>query len=101
MAAGILYAITQSCSKGEIENCGCNTHLNVPRLEIPLTQETNSNIFAKFGQTVYVRWSWGGCSDDVRAADQIVKRILQKKTEYDVQNFIEEQNMQLGRMVSI
>jgi len=45
-SAGVAYAVTKGCSRGQIPNCGCDDRVR--------QRDTKG------------RWEWGGCSDDSR-----------------------------------
>ncbi|XP_068442828.1 protein Wnt-16 [Clinocottus analis] len=47
MAAGLVHAVTRSCSQGNVTECGCDTRL-------------------QGGGSPAEGWHWGGCSDHIR-----------------------------------
>ncbi|NXC51135.1 WNT16 protein, partial [Penelope pileata] len=46
MAAGLVHAVTRSCSAGNVTECSCDTRL-------------------RSGGSASEGWHWGGCSDDI------------------------------------
>lgn len=91
-AAGIVYSITKSCSRGEIIGCGCDPL----RSNTSLIQfEINKNLETK------VDWTWDRCSDDTTFGERISKHILNSlETGNDAQAYSTLHNHNVGRNVS-
>lgn len=70
-AAGVVYAITQSCSKGEISGCGCDRERSSP-----LNATLAYSALKKIEESKEVDWIWGGCSDNTIFAEKIAKHMF-------------------------
>ncbi|XP_069376139.1 protein Wnt-16 [Paralichthys olivaceus] len=57
MAAGLVHAITRSCSQGNMTECGCDARL-------------------QGGGSVAERWHWGGCSDHIQYGTWFSRRFI-------------------------
>ncbi|XP_064198573.1 protein Wnt-16 isoform X1 [Anguilla rostrata] len=57
MAAGLVHAVTRSCSAGNMTECSCDTGL-------------------QGGGSAAEGWHWGGCSDDVKYGTWFSRRFL-------------------------
>lgn len=55
-SAGIMYAVTKACARGELERCGCDTKV----------RQKNTN-----GQ-----FEWGGCSENTRYGAKFSKEFV-------------------------
>uniref|UniRef100_A0AAY5ES83 Protein Wnt n=1 Tax=Electrophorus electricus TaxID=8005 RepID=A0AAY5ES83_ELEEL len=76
IAAGVLHAVTQACSQGELLQCGCMT----------LEQEQ--------------RWEWGGCGDDVDFGHDVSRHFMdsrRRKGKRDIRTLIDLHNQEAGR----
>lgn len=58
-SAGIMYSITRSCAKGELDNCGCD--MNVRRKDTK-------------GQ-----FEWGGCSENTKYGAKFSRKFVDTK----------------------
>ena len=56
-SAGVTYAITQACSRGNLTQCGCDRDKRDGRL-------------APEG------WKWGGCSADIKFGLQLARKFM-------------------------
>uniref|UniRef100_A0A4W4GVS6 Protein Wnt n=1 Tax=Electrophorus electricus TaxID=8005 RepID=A0A4W4GVS6_ELEEL len=77
IAAGVLHAVTQACSQGELLQCGCMT----------LEQEQ--------------RWEWGGCGDDVDFGHDVSRHFMdsrRRKGKRDIRTLIDLHNQEAGRL---
>lgn len=81
-SAGVTYAVTAACSRGNISSCGCDpTHLQ--RREV-----------APRG------WKWGGCSADVSYGMKFSRKFLDaREIEGDARSLMNLHNNKAGRKV--
>uniref|UniRef100_A0A8C3BRR4 Protein Wnt n=1 Tax=Cairina moschata TaxID=8855 RepID=A0A8C3BRR4_CAIMO len=56
-AAGLVHAVTRSCSAGNVTECSCDTSL-------------------QSGGSASEGWHWGGCSDDIHYGMSFSRRFL-------------------------
>lgn len=56
-AAGVAYAVTKACTKGELADCSCDNRIRLKKPNIE-------------------KWKWGGCSDDIRYGNKFSKEFL-------------------------
>lgn len=61
MAAGLVHAITRSCSQGNMTECGCDARLQ------------GGGGFSAPAQS----WHWGGCSDHVQYGTWFSRRFME------------------------
>ena len=85
-SAGVVHAITQACSAGNLTDCYCDR--------------------SRQGQTTPDGWKWGGCSDNIRYGMLFAKhfvdapeRAARKKTR-DIRALMNLHNNHAGRLVS-
>ncbi|OXA45577.1 Protein Wnt-16 [Folsomia candida] len=83
-SAGVVHAITQSCSSGALNECSCD--------------------LSKQGRTTPEGWKWGGCSDNMKFGIQFSRKFVdapdKTKLEYapkNVQNLMNLHNNEAGR----
>lgn len=89
-AAGVIHAVTQACSMGELLQCGCEViRSRAPPLPFP-------------GQTSEgTAWEWGGCGDDVEYGYEKSKQFMdakRKKGQSDIRTLIDLHNNEAGRL---
>ncbi|XP_076848772.1 protein Wnt-6 [Brachyhypopomus gauderio] len=92
-AAGVLYAVTQACSQGELLQCGCVTPRRSP--EGPREQ---GDLPAHQDQ----RWEWGGCGDDVDFGHDVSRQFVdsrRRKGKSDIRTLTDLHNKEAGRLV--
>lgn len=58
-AAGVMYAMTKACAKGDLHMCGCDPHID----------KINT----------YDQFIWGGCSHNVKFAKKFTKEFVDYK----------------------
>lgn len=58
MAAGLVHAITRSCSQGNMTECGCDSRLRGG------------------GGSPAEGWHWGGCSDHIQYGTWFSRRFI-------------------------
>ncbi|XP_014677720.1 PREDICTED: protein Wnt-16-like [Priapulus caudatus] len=83
-SAGVVHAVTQSCSAGNLTDCSCD--------------------MSRQGQTDPVEgWKWGGCSDNVNYGLDFSRKFvdapdkIKHKKLRDVRNLMNLQNNEAGR----
>ncbi|CAL1289142.1 unnamed protein product [Larinioides sclopetarius] len=78
-SAGVTYAITQSCSRGSLWQCGCDT-------------SRDGLVDPKGG------WKWGGCSADVRHGMKMSRQFMDaREIEGDERSLMNLHNNRAGR----
>ncbi|XP_043230661.1 protein Wnt-16-like [Amphibalanus amphitrite] len=81
-SAGVVHAVTQACSSGNLTECTCD-----------LSSE---------GRSTPQGWKWGGCSDDVRFginfARQFVDAPERAKKDHDSRKLMNLHNNEAGRL---
>lgn len=81
-SAGVAYAVTAACSRGNISDCGCDPS-HKARKEL-----------APSG------WKWGGCSADVGYGMKFARRFLDaREIEGDARSLMNLHNNKAGRKV--
>ncbi|KAL7890618.1 hypothetical protein AOLI_G00000940 [Acnodon oligacanthus] len=97
-AAGVLHAVTQACSQGDLLECGCLTLKISPRSPLErAVDHTASQIPALQDQ----RWEWGGCGDDVDFGYEISRQFMdtrRRKGKSDIRTRIDLHNNEAGRL---
>ncbi|KAI1882165.1 hypothetical protein AGOR_G00247860 [Albula goreensis] len=87
MAAGLVHAVTRSCSAGNMTECACDTSL----------QGTGSPSEG---------WHWGGCSDDIQYGMALSRKFIDNSAKNssakgsDALLTINQHNSEAGRQVS-
>lgn len=90
MAAGVLHAVTQSCSQGELLQCGCVAIKSSSGVESPIPAPQDRH------------WEWGGCGDDVDFGYKISRQFMDTRTRKgrsDIRSLIDLHNNEAGRLV--
>ncbi len=86
-SAGVVHAITQACSAGNLTECSCD--------------------LSKQGHTTPDGWKWGGCSDNIRYGMQFAKNFVDaperaaRKKNRDIRAMMNLHNNHAGRLVFI
>ncbi|XP_050590614.1 protein Wnt-7b isoform X5 [Bombus affinis] len=79
-SAGVTYAVTAACSRGNITACGCEPTVRT-RKELPANG-----------------WEWGGCSADVTYGMRFARRFLDaREVEGDARSLMNLHNNKAGR----
>ncbi|KAE8581363.1 hypothetical protein XENTR_v10024761 [Xenopus tropicalis] len=90
-AAGVIHAVTQACSMGELLQCGCEVTRNwgpPPPLAIGPGADGSA-------------WEWGGCGDDVEYGYEKSRQFMdakRKKGKSDIRTLIDLHNNEAGRL---
>jgi hypothetical protein len=81
-SAGVAYAVTAACSRGNISDCGCDPSHKARKELAP------------------AGWKWGGCSADVGYGMQFARRFLDaREIEGDARSLMNLHNNKAGRKV--
>ncbi|XP_044011315.1 protein Wnt-7b [Aphidius gifuensis] len=81
-SAGVTYAVTAACSRGNITACGCE-----PTLRSKQSLPPNG-------------WEWGGCSADVSYGMRFARRFLDaREVEGDARSLMNLHNNKAGRKI--
>ncbi|KAG5341176.1 WNT7B protein, partial [Acromyrmex charruanus] len=81
-SAGVTYAVTAACSRGNITACGCEPAVRT-RKELPPNG-----------------WEWGGCSADVTYGMRFARRFLDaREIEGDARSLMNLHNNKAGRKI--
>ncbi|KAF8767779.1 Protein Wnt-7a like protein [Argiope bruennichi] len=79
-SAGVTFVITQSCSRGNVSDCGCDKSQNGLR-----AMQHND-------------WKWGGCSVDVKYGIRLSRKFIDaREIEGDARSLMNLHNNQAGR----
>ena len=80
-SAGVVHAVTKTCSMGNLTDCSCDVSRN--------------GVFNEEG------WQWGGCSDNVAYGVKIGKQFVDaaEDTDSKVRNAMNLHNNEVGRQV--
>ncbi|XP_076289080.1 protein Wnt-7b isoform X5 [Lasioglossum baleicum] len=82
-SAGVTYAVTAACSRGNITACGCEPTVSRTRKELPPNG-----------------WEWGGCSADVTYGMRFARRFLDaREVEGDARSLMNLHNNKAGRKI--
>ena len=82
-SAGVMYAVTRACAKGELLKCGCDRRV---RRRHP-TDGT---------------FEWGGCSDNIRYGARFSKEFVDSnELRYNAEGLMNLWNNGAGRKVSV
>jgi len=83
-SAAITYSISQGCSRGAIDSCGCD----MSKHEMADERSGHSD------------WKWGGCSADVQSGAALAKRFSDsREIEGDSRSLMNLHNNKAGRRV--
>ncbi|XP_055068966.2 protein Wnt-6 [Misgurnus anguillicaudatus] len=96
-AAGIMHAVTQACSQGELPQCGCVTlqSSTEPHRDSPAEEINNQTSPALYGD-----WKWEGCGDDVDFGykkSHLFMNAMKRKGRSDIRTLIDLHNNEAGR----
>ncbi|KZC11198.1 Protein Wnt-7b, partial [Dufourea novaeangliae] len=81
-SAGVTYAVTAACSRGNITACGCEATVRTKK-ELPPNG-----------------WEWGGCSADVTYGMRFARRFLDaREVEGDARSLMNLHNNKAGRKI--
>ena len=80
--AGVTYAITQACSLGNLQNCGCDEN-------------------KRDGRLTPDGWRWGGCSADIKYGLRMTRKFMDaREVTKTARSFMNLHNNRAGRKVS-
>lgn len=83
-SAGVTYAITAACSRGNISTCGCDPRHKSKKEVAP------------------AGWKWGGCSVDAGYGMRLARRFLDaREIEGDARSLMNLHNNKAGRKVCV
>ncbi|XP_030637664.1 protein Wnt-6 [Chanos chanos] len=95
-AAGVVHAVTQACSQGELLQCGCVTAHGSPADALALERH------GQVPKTQDGRWEWGGCGDDVDFGYEKSRQFVdsrRRRGKSDIRTLIDLHNNEAGRLV--
>lgn len=113
-SAGITFAITQACSKGNLIECSCvknhakrHQYLSGPPDKIQnsnkIKRKSNKNSKKKKVEIIPPNgsWEWGGCDDNVNFGYRLSKIFLDAryKKRSDIKTLVKLHNNDAGRLV--
>ena len=82
-SAGVTYAITQSCSLGNLTNCSCDKD----KMDGKLAPEG---------------WKWGGCSADIKYGLKLARKFMDaREIAENARSLMNLHNNRAGRKVSV
>lgn len=88
-SAGVAYAVTAACARGNISSCGCAPEPSGPKEEAAAAAASPSG------------WKWGGCSVDVAYGMRFARRFLDaRELEGDERSLMNLHNNKAGRKVT-
>ncbi|KAK6642329.1 hypothetical protein RUM43_003830 [Polyplax serrata] len=77
-SAGVAYAVTRACSRGELKECNCDARV---RLKKPRKN-----------------WQWGGCSEDIHFGESFSKDFVDAKEDLNTaEGLMNVHNNEAGR----
>lgn len=77
--AGVTYAITQACSLGNLQNCGCDEN-------------------KRDGRLTPDGWRWGGCSADIKYGLRMTRKFMDaREVSKTARSFMNTHNNRAGR----
>ena len=80
-SSGVVYAITQACSVGNLDQCGCD--------KTKMDNKKNQK-----------GWKWGGCSADIRHGLTLGRKFLDaREIEQTARSLMNRHNNKAGRKV--
>ncbi|XP_078620573.1 protein Wnt-6-like isoform X3 [Branchiostoma floridae x Branchiostoma japonicum] len=79
-SAGVTFAVTQSCSMGELLQCGCDYQMK--------------------GESPDGSWEWGGCGDDIDFGYTKSREFMDAQTRHrsDIRTLLTLHNNEAGRL---
>lgn len=83
LSAGVVHAVTQSCSAGNLTDCSCDMN--------------------HYGELDIEGWEWGGCSDNIHYGTWFCKMFVDApdvNAKRDTRNLMNIHNNEVGRKVS-
>ncbi|KAA0198752.1 hypothetical protein HAZT_HAZT006489 [Hyalella azteca] len=86
-SAGVVHAVTQACSSGNLTDCYCD--------------------MSKQGLSTPEGWKWGGCSDNLNFGNQFARQFVDApekewhKKEKKFRNLMNLHNNEAGRQVRV
>uniref|UniRef100_A0A8D8Q9G2 Protein Wnt n=2 Tax=Cacopsylla melanoneura TaxID=428564 RepID=A0A8D8Q9G2_9HEMI len=96
-SAGVTYAITSACSRGNISNCGCEMyrprmrHRGLPAHSGVVPPDEAAEVPSN-------NWKWGGCSVDIGFAMKYARKFLDaREIEGDARSLMNLHNNKAGR----
>lgn len=93
-SAGVTYAVTQACSRGNISSCGC-----APSQRAGLA--ASGAPIAVGDVTSPAGWKWGGCSADVGFGVRFARKFVDaREMEGDERTLMNLHNNKAGRKVN-
>ena len=79
-SAGVVFAVTQSCSAGRLMNCGCDRAYTgndpIRPVDSVLLKAAGEQVDMTSGSGRRIQWRWGGCSDNVKFGVAFAKRFV-------------------------
>eukprot|EP00106_Octopus_bimaculoides_P006797 XP_014774239.1 PREDICTED: protein Wnt-16-like [Octopus bimaculoides] len=82
LSAGVVHAVTQSCSAGNLTDCSCDMN--------------------RYGEKDGEGWEWGGCSDNIHYGTWFCKMFVDApdaNSKRDTRNLMNIHNNEVGRRV--
>ncbi|GFR92020.1 protein Wnt [Elysia marginata] len=80
--AGVTYAITQACSLGNLQNCGCDEN-------------------KRDGRLTPDGWRWGGCSADIKYGLRMTRKFMDaREVSKTARSFMNLHNNRAGRKLA-
>lgn len=80
-AASVAFAVTRACSRGELDECGCDNRVRQRRPR---------------------QWQWGGCSEDIHFGEEYSRRFVDASQDPNTsEGLMNIHNNEAGRRVTI